>query len=424
MTIALQHPDNCMTAGWPYATTGLVCGPELEDSRASIDPSQTRLAFELHCASDDVLPPEYRAVVINRNGRHETTEPAREFGPLTPFLVEAAYNDEGYDNWNTWPVMLDAKNNAAWENHDYLWRHDIGADRVRIRWTDAPTDADFYSFVVYYDAGAGGAVDTQLAEIRERAVREYVTDELDAGTYVFRIEYKDRVGNISAYNETVSATIVAPPSQPDTPTAAFANDALTFTFEETGLIYVWANYAPGYGMTSQLFWDVPFGLKANGETTFTTRKLWQGLWRFAFTTREAHGIDSQPSFYSCRLVNASGSLALAAEFGNPYDLRAIQGTDGDITVHWLWDGAEPVAAVTEIWTSADGAAYVLAGTGANAERSFSFTPSDGVEYDIKARSKHVSGGVTAYGDYTDAVTITADNTAPTGDTTITAEVIH
>lgn len=327
---ALQNESTLM--GALHYPGGALEGMTLGASDSS-RPDSRMLSYDTYFTGA-LFDDESTAAILFRNGEYDGAERANGSAVLDDITGDAALAE----------IMLapnDPQNNALWDGTTLFYVRPIG-DRVKLTWTDIPDEADFDAFLIYYDAGLGGDVDTLLAELG-RDEQEYITASLGAGTFVFRIAYRDSLGNVSEdLGETTSVTTATLPSAP-TATGVYSQSTrkITVTFGDTEEVWVWANYSLATGRCDYVNLSEPFDVHRAGTTTWTSTELWEGDWELWFTKRDDYGRDSEPARVAFTLVKDAGVLKEVVEFGGPVRERAVLAADAAITVEWEWDGDVP-----------------------------------------------------------------------------------
>jgi hypothetical protein len=416
LEFGIRPPDAISLDGWPWYPGGVIAGPEIDETLSTA--TLSRLDYQYITPYTNALPLDLRAIIVNVNGKYETTEDGDGVLHLAP-----SSHASDYRHLTMFPMQRDSVGNATWEDATYLWTRQV-ANKVLVEWADIPTDADFASYELYWDEGNGTPANTLLASISRRHERQYLTAALNAGTYLFRLEYKDDLGNESTGATEYSHTVYATPTIPGHSNTSFsaANRTLTLTFDTSDEIYIYANYITATQQSDYVFWDVPFGIKRSGGATYTTRRLWDGFWRFAFCRVSDQGIEGPCVYYFTRLVELAGTFTQIVNYGGPTKLWVSQASGAVITASWDWKGDQPANTFTELWVNDDGAGYSLEATVASTVETANYTSTAGNTCLVKVRAKSTTGG-TDYGPFTDAISITADGTAPSGDNVLTTRSV-
>lgn len=299
-------------------------------------------------------------------------------------------------------------------------------NRVCLEWADQPSDADFESYVIYWDEGDGMGADTELAVIGDLEQLTFVTGELEAGTYVFAIAYRDRTGNESSAGSTVSVDVGGVPEAVTELAASYSSSTRKVTLSWTNAtqpsdvrrLVVTDN--AGWGGDSELAnhagADVgeARALLPTSDTSWESGNLWEGTWKFAVRALREDGVLGPA--VEVELTLALSGSTLVEEVDPPeapvlVRLERVAGAKykatwetGDTTGVSEWrvvqDGSEvaTVAAGTLEWTSG--------------------ALSDGTEYEVKVRAYNTAGTVDVYRE-SNAVSVTVDGSAPSGDGVLT-----
>ena len=342
MILGLNRFDRRGLLGWPLYPGGALTGPEAGASEGAN--GEARLTFE-HVGPGCVTADQLAAVVFRRGAFAGVVDVVD--GRL---ILPQSYDTNGYDIITMLPMQRADPLSARWADRAAFFETVAVGDRVRIRWTDRPDDDDFYAYVLYWDEGDGGDVDTELAVLTRREQCEYITASLDSGTYAFRIEYRDTWGNESDEGETSSVTLTSPPAAPAIDSSSWnaTTGVLTLTFDTSDELTLWANYVRTGDQTDLIWWDCPFDFKRIGSSQWVSRKLWPGRWRILATRHLVYGVESIGVEHAFTLVESGSSLVKLAAFGNPVHARAVPEADAVISVEWSWEGDAPEGTYVEI----------------------------------------------------------------------------
>ena len=355
MILGLNRFDRRGLLGWPLYPGGALTGPEAGASEGAN--GEARLTFE-HVGPGCVTADQLAAVVFRRGAFAGVVDVVD--GRL---ILPQSYDTNGYDIITMLPMQLADPLSARWADRAAFFETVAVGDRVRIRWTDRPDDDDFYAYVLYWDEGDGGDVDTELAVLTRREQCEYITASLDSGTYAFRIEYRDTWGNESDEGETSSVTLTSPPAAPAIDSSSWnaTTGVLTLTFDTSDELTLWANYVRTGDQTDLIWWDCPFDFKRIGSSQWVSRKLWPGRWRILATRHLVYGVESIGVEHAFTLVESGSSLVKLAAFGNPVHARAVPEADAVISVEWSWEGDAPEGTYVEIQYRQDDGEWVSEG---------------------------------------------------------------
>lgn len=331
---------------------------------------------------------------------------------------------------------------ACWLDKSFtLFIAPESGNRVKITIDEASlsTNPDFYSYVLYWDEGLGGAADTELAELVGIENTVYITDELvDGTTYQFRVAYKDFVGNESTPGSTYSETANDFPDPVTAVNSAYtqATRTIAFTAEgygsETGLVgcAAYCNYIPGQGLQDYICFDKKYRLSLlplnPTSMPYTTYQLSAegatgvGTWRFAFRMVDESGLESSYDEQVFVLERQGNDLVLIDDPPDaPTSLEAYPAAAGvihlDITLANLTN-------VDEIAVWQDGVEVDQVSVGTFLEDKYEWDSgalTHGQTYSFYATA--VNNNTHSLPSNTD--TATADDTGPTGVKTLTTELI-
>lgn len=306
---------------------------------------------------------------------------------------------------------------------------------VELTWADAPDEDDFDAYLIYWDGGLGGAVDTLIATIDRRDERIYFHDAAVEGANVYRILYRDLTGNIGNgvggdNGQTVSITLSIAPDPPTIDADLLddiADDAsrsitlqLTPPASTTGITaYFWAvNWTPLDGFVR--FPETAREAMTRVETGAPdlTRGIWPGTWKFVAFSITKYGILSAPSnLLEFRYIDdGAGGLTLLSGSAPsaPTELTATPQAGGDIEVSC----AASVSAAGGVSFEREGVEFDTQAFQSGGEYSVTDTGlADGTAYTYRARAYDPAG---YYSEYSAEMEATSDATAPAGDQVLTA----
>ncbi|MHC4616378.1 MAG: hypothetical protein ACYTEQ_01360 [Planctomycetota bacterium] len=322
-------------------------------------------------------------------------------------------------------------------------------DDVLLSWADQPTDTDFRSYNIYYDAGVPdpAPIDTLLVKITEAGRKSFLVTGLGAGTYRFKVLYEDRVGNEGngvggdnglfaevVLNPRVDAPTLVPPSFADIGVGVDAH--LTFDLtppvDTSGIVayYYSTNQLPMVG-------EVPFCDLAPhhshrvfpGSTPYSINML-AGNWKVCVWAVDKFGNASGTSEVSFSYVDdGSGALIFQsgatstqildlvakADVGTVIDLSCTSDTPSAGGVAFERDGVE----FATLDFQSDGV-YEVTDTGVGLPGNVLVS---GTEYTYRVRP-YSRKTPFVYGEYSETVSEIADGTPPTGDQVLTGEVVN
>lgn len=407
MSFDYRNPDLSHLFGWPYSLLGAMSGPEI--SYFFADPSYVNLNYQ-HMRIPFLDARATRFWIKNYNTFYSLEFPD---GDLNLTLDSTAV-------LSVFPVQNNAPALEALKTNAYLDITEVTGNRVKISWDDIPTDADFESYRIYWDQGSDPLPTTLLVEIDRREITEYTTAALATGTYQFKMEYDDLLGNESTGATVYSKAVVAPPLDVSITTLT-ANEVLRtlrFIFDTTDEVYIYANYAHGYGMTDYIFWDHPFAINRTVTAQYDTIELWPGQWKFAVCRRSDTGVNGDTDTANVNLINDGTTLVIAEEVGDVKNSPLVYQTDGYANIVWYIEGPTPTGTTVEVYVN-----DVLEDTVAYTTTQYAHALTVETSVKVNLRTKYVSGSYTWYGVMADDVTLAIDSTAPVGDHVLDLEVI-
>lgn len=347
------------------------------------------------------------------------------------------YGDSFHGRVDILGVIRDAATDAL-EACTLFFAYPVGKT-VILSWSDIPTDADFDAYLLYYDAGLGGAVDTLLAEITERETTSYVVTDLDSGDYVFKLLYRDTAGNIGNGETgdlglTAAVTLSTPPDAPAIASISVVGRTLVASLtpptNTTGIVgYFWAlNQHPEFG-------ELPYPETAPEHCIVgdsLSYPAFAGRWSIGCYAINKYGVASEVAMDAVTLAeDGHGELIIVENVTRPdmiVDLSAESlaaasvkltctatlAAGGYVQFERADDQAGPFSVVNQVNTdeTPDGV-YILTDSGLD----------DGTLYWYRAVGVNGDGsGNYIAGDYCEPVQALADGTPPTGDQVLTATV--
>jgi len=323
----------------------------------------------------------------------------------------------------------------------------LAGNKVLISWEYAPTEEDFYSYVLYerVSDGGGGWIDTEVAEVSNRETLNVVLMDQTEGSHNFALCYKDIAGNVKEINvgEVKTATVVSLPSPPTLNTNQIGNKAEGASWKHAisiiepavttgivGYLISW-NQFPGAENLPYAEVQIPlsrFYLRSSVQEfpTFVI-DIWEGEFEIAVSSVTSVGIISRPAKVRFRYVYDSDLGVLrynASDLATVRNLYAESASAGDIVVTAI---SKDLSATQEVSFYRDGvyignAEYAMSGTYEFTDEGSGLVDGTTYAYTVKIREEIVSG-VFAHGDESHSVEGLCDKTAPDGDQVIALEVM-
>ena len=297
--------------------------------------------------------------------------------------------------------------------------------KISIPTASIVTNPDFFSYVLYWDEGAGTPADTLLKELVGINSTEFITDELtDGTTYLFRVALKDAFGNEGTPGSEYSGTVETLPEAPDGAAVSYASRIATITADKPDPqdsdcvgYALYSNYLPGWGLQPHLVLQRQLRLAffpTAATLTHDTYELHPGNWKFAYRAIDSNGFESD--FETVSLNVGADYLAAAAVPDRPYLIQAETIDAGKLSVEITLSNTTNA---THVHIYLDD---VYNGEVAVASGTLGYTYETGAlvhdqTYEITAR---VANSAVESED-SNRVEATADDTAPTGSTVLTLE---
>lgn len=320
-----------------------------------------------------------------------------------------------------------------------LFARPVRSDRICLRWTDQPGEDDFEAFLIYWNGGGSGDPETLLAEIADINQLEHRTAPLAAGTHKFALSYRDALGNVQAKGATLTRTVPARPLPVQglavsyNETTRRATLSWTNPSQPAGVlgIAIFDNWAPGssalapHANTSLI---LRRAILAPSATSFETFNLWEGRdaagafqpWRFAVVPILCDTLGTDLATFQEQVLplalDGSTLEEVAVPPPKPQLVSVVPVAGAKWRAEWL---VASVANVTSFSLLEDGSSV---GTEAVASGILSYefeSPStvDGSTVEVAVRAWN---GADAYAD-SNALSVTVDGSAPTGDGVLTGE---
>ena len=308
--------------------------------------------------------------------------------------------------------------------------------RARLSWTQSvSTDVDHYD--VYWDQGLGGGL-TYL-DRTDGADAEFISDVLDDGTYVFRVDAVDRAGNRTTSSSTVSVTISRYPNPPsDLELSSYNNGTASFTFTESDTAGVTGYRVYHNSGSGNIDYDAVKLTVLAGNTTFDLSVITSGDWRVGLRAYNGSYEEDNIDVVSTFRLGGSPIEQLENQPNTPVGLEATPIAGGEIRLQCTYFAMDEAAKATQINFYADDGAggsinYTTAvatgsiddhQTGEDAVLTISADTNaltDGSTYTFAAKAATASG---TESDASDTTTGTADSTAPTDITSLAGEAVN
>jgi len=362
--------------------------------------------------------------LVARNGVLESWFEGRGPGTHTDLVPATGYNAARRQNLR---VLWQPANGQEDTNAEsgLLYCAQVG-DRVRLTWDRCDED-DFSEYRIYWDEGAGGAVDTLMETVDMRDEVEYYTEALTAGTYQFCLALVDQVGNEGTPGAAVSVTIAA---IPDAPTVAGHEAAADYGFDGSAInvdvvvdagceLAVYSNWLAGHsGLLERAQTLHTYPIIDSGGGVYASQALWAGVWEFRFYSVSSAGVHSEATEVRFELIDNAGTLEMVDDVEDAPVLEASPQAAAVIYLNWF---ETPMDYDVEIEVSEDdGDTWSAAETLTAGETNTTYAGVDDTEYVFRARFVSEDG---ASGPWSETAEATADGTGPDGDTDLTAEIV-
>lgn len=261
--------------------------------------------------------------------------------------------------------------------------------------------SDAYAYRFYQDG-------VMLAEQVGSNGNTFLTDELTEGvTHAFRVSLMDRVGNETIGAE-VNASVDAYPEGPTASGLAYASWVATISATAAGSpagYRLYSNYLDGLGLQGALVLSRPMAFSATPN--FTTWTLSPGQWLFAIRAVDASGLESD--FEQLTLNIDTGGSQIADKPAKITSWDAVAGPGGVVVVSAALSTAGAVVSLGGV---------VLA-TLVSVDLPWTSADLGNATYDVTIQA--LESGVLS--DASEPITVTTDNIAPTGSTTLTVEYV-
>jgi hypothetical protein len=336
--------------------------------------------------------------------------------------------------------------NDLWVNTDTLFAAVESGSRVRLTWTAVDTTAagntDFDGYRIYYDNGReDGNCDTLLDTVYGAENTTYTTVELSELTYTFALAFIDELGNEGSIGATTSITVNALPVEPDNAAATYNQSTRKVTIsadEPAGgqsadvVGYsIYSNHMPGSntsggasgslqpGLCGERWMRMALVQPAGGSMSYEVPyELFPGNWQFAIRALDGSGLESDYEDLRLTLVMSGSDLVSGPVAPDaPYNIDAEANAGGTITVT-VYHNLTNATHIRFYRDSAqDNDQAVVAG-----QTEYTYTTAaltNGQEYDFYAVARNSA----TLSVESDTVSETADDTAPTGTQTLTAELV-
>jgi hypothetical protein len=280
-----------------------------------------------------------------QNGRTESCE--HIFVNRTRFTVEYFGKVRSefaiFDSNRHFVEILSSGPKNSDEPEDILrqFLEDFSKRRVELNWEPSLDDSDVQSYKIYSNDGSGSPVIDTLITTVDRNTRRFVTDDLEPGTWKFRVDPVDALGN--QFTSVLTVTVIVPDFV-EPPGLPVEFELLSSTVGKVSWdasptpspteYNVYAN--SGTGFIDQ---DVPWATVPGTELT-ATGTVFEGDWVFVVRTTKT-GIDPEEddNFDRRAEVRLEGvPLAIVGSLPNPVAFfRARAAAGGEIIADVIYD---------------------------------------------------------------------------------------
>ncbi|WGT46727.1 LamG-like jellyroll fold domain-containing protein [Tessaracoccus lacteus] len=185
---------------------------------------------------------------------------------------------------------------------------EVDGDSIELSWTESTDNTAVTGYRVYRGTTADFTPDTANL-IDETTSRTLTDDDLDPGTYHYKVVAFDEAGNVSAASEAATATVAAPDTTaPTAPTVAatVSGDDVSLTWtgtstDDTGVV----GYTLYRGTTDGFTPGSSTKVADLTGTTYTDNNLDVGTYYYKVTAVDAAGNVSDPSETASATVAAA-----------------------------------------------------------------------------------------------------------------------
>ncbi len=210
---------------------------------------------------------------------------------------------------------------------------------------------------VLFDSDSGAFVAADRWDFRLGPAREFVTAELEPGTYLFKISSVDAAGNESALSDASTIIVDPAPRAPTNFAVSYASGTNTFTFtwtdpEDADLtaIEIYTNFSTDFGdFEDEVIFDAPIVSEIPGnETTEWVPPITapDGVYRFVARARDSEDrVSANVDAVAVTLPTSSVGI------GVPGNIVVTPGPAGVFTVSWDYDSTAGVATHFDIYVN-------------------------------------------------------------------------
>lgn len=292
--------------------------------------------------------------------------------------------------------------------------------RVSLTWTKN-TDADFNAYNIYYDNKTGTS-DILLKKLYGADNTTLITGSLTDGTYKFKIEYQDTVGNATTGATEYTATINVLPPESSVTFAWVAGSGLSVKYVNTSLpddiatMNIYSNHLNPVGFYDYpiLEHDMRIAELSSGATS--TLIPWQrftsGNYQFCGRWSDSVGNEGAYTVYPINLKYSGATLAVGAAAPVTPFLSASAIADAKISLTWTMTSTTDVASY-KIYL---GSTY----TAGTTSTLYEYSGVHGGTYNFYVSALNTDNIESAL---SNLQYVTADGTAPTGSRSLTLQVV-
>jgi len=319
----------------PYAPQGLIYGVGIDSGIEKNYCDVVRFQHAPSASSNDAF--DFQTFVDGNVSEYIEKESSK--------ISSVVMTNENAFNFNVLPVI------ESFPTSTFFYCLPIG-DRIKITVEENTDDADFYSYLLFWDAGLGGAF-TEYAENIGRKNNTFAIEDLAAGTYKIKIKTKDKVGNVSNYSSQIilQVQLYEEPLNYDDIDISWSESSRTITITggapdgQTSQLQgakIYSNFYADLGADALLTgvvggFDKAFEVVAlddDEDLSYETRKLFAGIWCLRIATFTKYNVESEPSDFWFRLY-LDGTTLKYSEYvlpNTPTDITATAQADAGIQI--------------------------------------------------------------------------------------------
>lgn len=225
---------------------------------------------------------------------------------------------------------------------------DVPGCRAKLSWTASPA-TDIYRYKIYWDTGTGGGL-VYLTQT-DTTETEWISDILNDGTYVFRVDAVDRAGNQTTSASTVSVTIARYPNPPSSlalESYNYSTQIANFSFAESNTAGISGHKVFHNNGSGDIDYNTVVLYIAAGNTTFDLLLAIAGDWKVGLRAYNAAWTEDNIDVVSEFELGGSPMDHLEAKPNTPVALTVTPKSAGTFLINCIYPASNELSKATQI----------------------------------------------------------------------------